>query len=57
MGRGRVLQKLFFRFPRPILPGLGYQIAPTAHYVAVSFIINSTFRVLGAETKTKSGPL
>jgi hypothetical protein len=48
---------LFFRFPRPILPGLGYQIAPTAHYVAVSFVINSTFPALGEEIESKSGPL
>lgn len=55
--RARVLQELLFGNPERILLACGYQIAPWADFVAVSFCFNSVFCSLGAESDLKSGPL
>jgi hypothetical protein len=56
LGRARVQQKLKPNNSERIRLGYRCRIDPWSDYVAVSFIINSTFCVLGKEIESKSGP-
>jgi hypothetical protein len=57
LGKARLLRKFLLGIQERILLGYGCRIAPWTDDVAVSFVINSGFPVVGEENDLKSGPL